>query len=48
MRHLEKKIPSDTYGRVQLVSVKVQAHTSSGPLQEYNQDQASLTNQGSL
>ena len=40
---LEDKTPSDTYWKVQLLCKKVQA----APL-EYNQDQASLKNQGLL
>ena len=37
--NVENKTPSDTYWRVQLVCKKVQA---------YNQEQTTLTNQGSL
>ena len=46
--NLENKILSDTYWRVQLVYMKAQAHTSSEPPLEYNQNQIPLTNQGSL
>ena len=46
--NLENKTPSGTYGRVQLVRKKVQAHSSLKPPLEYNQDQMPLTNQGSL
>ena len=45
---LENKIVSDTYWRIQLVCVKRQAHTSSEPPLEYNQDLMPLTNQGWL
>ena len=41
--NLENKIPSDTYCRVQLVYMKVQARSSSEPLLGYNQDQTPLT-----
>ena len=37
--NLEKKIPSDTYWKVQLVRMKVQAYSSSEPPLEYNQEQ---------
>ena len=43
--NLENKIPSDTYWRFQLVCTKVQAHSSSEPPLECNQDQMSLSNQ---
>ena len=46
--NLENKTPSDTYWRVQLVYMKVQAHSSLEPPLEYNQDQVPLMNQGSL
>ena len=45
---LENKTASDTYWRVQLVSKKVQAHSSLEPPLEYKQDQMPLTNQCSL
>ena len=48
-KNLENKTPSDTYQRVRLVPKKVQAHSSlEPPLLEYNQEQTSLTNEGSL
>ena len=46
--NLENKTISDTYWRVQLVCVQVQAHSSLEPPLEYNQDQTPLMNQGSL
>ena len=46
--NLENKTPSDTYWRVQLVCVKVQATTSLEPPLEYNQKQMLLMNQGLL
>ena len=46
--NLENKTLSDTYGRVQLVCMKVQAYSSLKPPLEYNQDQMSFMNQGSL
>ena len=46
--NLENKTPSDTYWRVQLVCKKIQANRFLEPPLEYNQDQMSLTNQGSL
>ena len=46
--YLENKTLSDTYLRVQLVCMKVQAHSPLEQLLEYNQDQMSLMNQGSL
>ena len=46
--NLENKTPYDKYWRVQLVWKKFQAHSSLEPPLEYNQDQMSLTNQGSL
>ena len=41
--NLGKKISSETYGRVQLVFVKVKAHSSSESPLECNQDQIPLT-----
>ena len=35
--NLESKTPSDKCGRVQLVCMKVQAHSSSEPPLKYNQ-----------
>ena len=46
--NLENKTPSDTYGRVQPVCMKAQAHSSLEPPLEYNQDQRPVMNQGSL
>ena len=46
--NLEKKTPSGTSWRVQLVSKNVQAHRFLEPPLEYNQGQMPLTNQGSL
>ena len=46
--NLEKKILSDTYWRVQLVRMKVQAHSSLEPPLEYNHDQIPLMNQGKI
>ena len=46
--NLENKALSYTYWRVQLVCKKVQVHSSLEPPLKYNQDQISLTNQGSL
>ena len=46
--NLENKTTSDTYWRVQLVYIKVQAHNSLGQPLEYNQDQMPLMNQGFL
>ena len=46
--NLENKTPSDTYLRVYLVCMKVQAHSSLEAPLEYNQDQTPLTNQGLL
>ena len=46
--NLEKKILSDTYRRVQLVRMKVQAHSSLEPPLEYNHDQIPLMNQGKI
>ena len=37
-----EKISSDTYGRVQLVCMKIQVHSSLEPTLEYNQDQIPL------
>ena len=45
---MKNKIPSDMYWRVQLVCMKVQAHSSPESPQEYNQDQMFLTNQSWL
>ena len=45
---LENKTPSDTYWRVQLVCMKVQADSFLEPLLEYNQNQMCLMNEGSL
>ena len=44
----ENKTLSDTYGRVQLVCMKVHAHSSLEPPLEYNQDQMPSMNQDSL
>ena len=44
---LQNKVPSDRYWRVQLECMKIQAHTSWEPAQEY-QDHMSLTNEGWL
>ena len=44
--NLENKTLSDIYWRVQLVYMKVQAHSSLEPPLEYNQDQMPLMNQG--
>ena len=46
--NMEIKTSSDTYWRVRVVFKKVQAHSSLEPPLEYNQDQMSLANQGSL
>ena len=46
--NLENKTPLDTYGRVQLVRKKVQAHSSLEPPPEHNHDQMPLPNQGLL
>ena len=46
--NLENKTPSDTYWRVQLVWMKVQAHNFLEPPLEHNQDQMPLINQGLL
>ena len=46
--NLENTTPSDPYWRVQLVCMKVEAHSSLEPPLEYNQDQMPLMNQGSL
>ena len=43
--NLKKKTSSDTYWRVQIVCKKFQAHSSSEPQLEYNQDQTPLMNQ---
>ena len=42
--NLENKTPSDKYWRVQLVCMKVQAHSSLEPPLKYNQDQVPLMN----
>ena len=42
LKNMENKIPSDKFGRVQLICVEVQAHISSEPPQYYNQDQTPL------
>ena len=47
-KNLENNIPSDTYGRVQLECMKVQAYSSSKTPLDYIQDQTLLTNQGWL
>ena len=47
-KNLESKTISDTYGRLQLVCMKVQAHSSLEPPLEYNQDQTIFMNQDSL
>ena len=44
---LENKAFSETYWRVQLVCMKVQAHSSLEPAQD-SQDRTPLTDQGSL
>ena len=46
--NLENNTLSDTYWRVQLIRMKVQAQSSLEPPLEYNQDQMPLMNQGSL
>ena len=46
--NLENRTPSDTYSRVQLVGMKVQAHNFLDPPLEYNQDQMPLMNEVSL
>ena len=46
--NLENKATSETYCRVQLVCMKVQAHNSLELPLKYNQDQTPLVNQGSL
>ena len=42
----ENKILLDRYQRAKLVCTKIQAHISSEPTLEYDQDQMFLTNQG--
>ena len=42
----ENKTLLDTYWRVQLVCIKVQAYSSVEPPLEYSQDQTPLINQG--
>ena len=44
-KNLENKTLWDTYWRVQLVCMNVQAHSSLEPPLEYNQDQTPLMNQ---
>ena len=46
--NLENKTLPGTYWRVQLVCIKIQAHSSLEPPLEYNWDQMPLMNQGSL
>ena len=46
--NLQNKKTTDTNWKVQLVSMKVQAHSFLQRPLEYNQDQTLLTNQGSL
>ena len=46
--NLQNKIPSDIHYRVQLISKKVQAHSSLELPLEYNQDQMSVTNESLL
>ena len=46
--NLENKTLPDTYWRVQVVCMKVQAHSSLEPPMEYSQDQMPLMNQGSF
>ena len=46
--NLENKTFSDTYWRVKLVCIKVQAHSALEPPLEYNQDQTTLMNQDLL
>ena len=46
LKNLENKIPSYICYRVQLIFTKVQAHISSEPPLERNQDETPLTNQG--
>ena len=46
LHNLKNKFPSDTYWRIQLVCMKVQAHSSLEPPLGYNQDQKPLTSQG--
>ena len=46
--NLENATPSETYWRVQLVCMNVQAHNSLEPPLEHNQDQTPLMNQGLL
>ena len=46
--NLKNKTLSKTYWRVQLVCMKIQAHNSLEPPQEYNQDQMPLMNHGLL
>ena len=47
-KNLENKTISDTYGRVQLVCKKVQAHSSLEPPLKHNQWQMPLMNQSLL
>ena len=44
--NLERKIPSDTFWKDQLINMKVEARNSLKPPLEYNQDQMPSTNQG--
>ena len=46
--NMENKTHSDTYLRVEVACMKVQACSSLEVPLEYNQDQMSLMNQGSL
>ena len=46
--NLDNKTPSDFYWSVQLVYMKVQAHSFLEPPMEYNKDQGLLISQGSL
>ena len=46
--NLENKALSEIYRKVQLVAMKVQAHSSLEPPLECSQDQMPLMNQGSL
>ena len=48
MGNLENTTLPDTYCRVQLVCMKIQAHSSLEPPLEYNQDQTPSMNRGSL
>ena len=46
--NMENKTPSDTYRRVQLVCMKVQAHSYLELPQEFNQNHTTLINEGLL